>query len=59
MYLKKTINFLLIFKDKELMNYGAALSFYTMLSIIPILFVCFSVFTQTPSFDAYYDRLKN
>lgn len=59
MYFKKTINFLLIFKDKELMNYGAALSFYTMLSIIPILFVCFSVFTQIPSFDAYYDRLKN
>ncbi len=41
------------------MNYSAALSFYTMLSLIPILFLCFSVFTQIPSFDLYYDRFKS
>ena len=57
--LRKTIGFLALFKDKEVMNHSAALSFHTVLSLIPILFVCFSVFTQIPSFDVYYDRIKN
>ncbi|MCW1586589.1 YihY/virulence factor BrkB family protein, partial [Campylobacter jejuni] len=46
---------LLNLRDKEILNYAAALSFYTILSLIPILFVCFSVFTQISSFKAYYE----
>ncbi|WP_215457591.1 YihY/virulence factor BrkB family protein [Campylobacter coli] len=45
-------------RDKEILNYAAALSFYTILSLIPILFVCFSVFTQISSFKAYYEKAK-
>ncbi|TQR29567.1 hypothetical protein DMB92_08155 [Campylobacter sp. MIT 99-7217] len=45
-------------RDKELFIYSAALSFYTMLSLIPILFVCFSIFTQIPSFKVYYTKIK-
>ncbi len=58
MNLKNILRFLLLFKDKEIMNYSAALSFYTILSLIPILFVCFSVFTQISSFENYYERAK-
>ncbi|NDJ26951.1 hypothetical protein DMB95_03085 [Campylobacter sp. MIT 12-8780] len=56
--LKKIWRFVLIFRDKEIFNFSAALSFYTVLSLIPLLFVCFSVFTQIPSFKAYYERIK-
>ncbi|MCW1360657.1 YihY/virulence factor BrkB family protein [Campylobacter sp. US33a] len=55
---RKLWTFLLAFRDKEILNYSAALSFYTILSLIPILFVCFSAFTQIPSFDGYYDKVK-
>lgn len=58
MNLKNILRFLLLFKDKEIMNYSAALSFYTILSLIPILFVCFSVFTQISSFENYYEKAK-
>lgn len=58
MNLKNIWRFLLLFKDREIMNYSAALSFYTILSFIPILFVCFSVFTQIPSFKDYYEKAK-
>lgn len=57
--LLKIWRFALLFKDKEIMSYAAALSFYTLLSLIPILFVCFSIFTQIPSFEEYYERIKN
>ncbi|MCH5336570.1 MAG: YihY/virulence factor BrkB family protein [Campylobacter sp.] len=50
--------FLLLFKDKQILNFSAALSFYTILSLIPILFVCFSVFTQISSFKSYYEKAK-
>ncbi|MCX2682541.1 YihY/virulence factor BrkB family protein [Campylobacter sp. MIT 21-1685] len=54
----KIWTFIFFFKDKEIMNYAAALSFYTVLSLIPLLFVCFSVFTQISSFKGYYERAK-
>ncbi len=50
---------LLALRDKEILNYSASLSFYSILSLIPILFVCFSVFTQIPSFEAHYERAKS
>ncbi|ELS3708559.1 YihY/virulence factor BrkB family protein [Campylobacter upsaliensis] len=57
--MKRVFKFLLALRDKEILNYSASLSFYSILSLIPILFVCFSVFTQIPSFEAHYERAKN
>lgn len=57
--LKRIWHFVLIFKDKEIMLFSAALSFYTVLSLIPLLFVGFSIFTQIPSFKIYYEKMKN
>ncbi|TQR61086.1 YihY/virulence factor BrkB family protein [Campylobacter troglodytis] len=56
--LKQLWFFVLLFKDKEIMLFSAALSFYTVLSLIPLLFVGFSIFTQIPSFQIYYDKMK-
>ncbi|MDX2322737.1 YihY/virulence factor BrkB family protein [Campylobacter hepaticus] len=56
--MKKIFTILFYLRDKEILNYAASLSFYTVLSLIPILFVCFSVFTQISSFKAYYERAK-
>lgn len=58
MQIKKIYSFILFFKDKEIMNYSAALSFYTILSLIPILFVCFSILAQISSFKTYYEKAK-
>lgn len=57
--LKKSLYILRFFKDKELFNYAASLSFYTILSLIPLLLVSFSIFTQISSFKAYYQRFKS
>lgn len=48
----------MLFKDKDIMLNSAALSFYTVLSLIPLLFVGFSIFTQIPSFKIYYEKMK-
>lgn len=45
--------------DKDLMHFSASLSFHTLLSIIPVLLISFSVFTQLQSFDEYYIKIKN
>ena len=45
-------------KDKELMHYASSLSFHTMLSLIPILLISLSIFTNLPSFDVYYTKIK-
>lgn len=57
--MKRVFKLLLALRDKEILNYSASLSFYSILSLIPILFVCFSVFTQIPSFEAHYERAKS
>lgn len=56
--MNKIWQFIKALKDKELFIYSAALSFYTILSLIPILFVCFSIFTQIQSFKDHYERIK-
>ncbi|CAD7289452.1 YihY family inner membrane protein [Campylobacter suis] len=56
--LKFCLSLLLKIKDKELLHYASSLSFHTMLSIIPVLLVSFSIFTQMPSFGVYYDKIK-
>lgn len=45
--------------DKDLMHYASSLSFHTILSILPILMISLSVFTKLPSFDQYYEKIKN
>ncbi|HEF3552928.1 TPA: YihY/virulence factor BrkB family protein [Campylobacter upsaliensis] len=57
--MKRVFKLLLALRDKEILNYSASLSFYSILSLIPILFVCFSVFTQIPSFETHYERAKS
>ncbi|WP_270991495.1 YihY/virulence factor BrkB family protein [Campylobacter upsaliensis] len=57
--MKRIFKLLLALRDKEILNYSASLSFYSILSLIPILFVCFSVFTQIPSFETHYERAKS
>ncbi|MDL0089726.1 YihY family inner membrane protein [Campylobacter gastrosuis] len=45
-------------KDKELMHYASSLSFHTIMSIIPVLLLSFSIFTQMPIFSEYYGKIK-
>lgn len=56
--MKKILKGLFALRDREILNHAAALSFYSILSLIPLLFVCFSVFTQVPSFREHYERAK-
>ncbi|ARR00129.1 MULTISPECIES: YihY family inner membrane protein [Campylobacter] len=45
--------------NKELFHFAASLSFHTLLSIIPIIFVSLSIFTTMPSFKEYYIKIKD
>ena len=58
MQAKETLGLLKGIKDKELMHYASSLSFHTMLSLIPVLLISLSIFTQLPSFKEYYGRIK-
>ncbi|MBE3608990.1 YihY family inner membrane protein [Campylobacter californiensis] len=55
---KLWLNLALKAKDKELFHYASSLSFHTILSIIPVLLISFSIFTQMPSFSVYYGKIK-
>ena len=44
--------------DKQLFHFAASLSFHTLLSIIPIIFVSLCIFTTMPSFKEYYTKIK-
>ena len=57
--LKLLLKTLLNINDKELFHYASSLSFHTILSIIPILLLSLSLFTQMPSFSQYYAKIKN
>lgn len=45
--------------DKSLMQSASSLSFHTILSLIPILLISLSIFTKLPSFETYYEKIKN
>lgn len=45
-------------KDAELAHYASSLSFHTILSLIPILLITFSLFTKMPSFNDYYEKVQ-
>lgn len=57
--LKEFLNLLPTLKDKELFHYASSLSFHTILSIIPILLISFSIFTKLPSFEDYYAKIQD
>ncbi len=54
----KAKNFILLFRDSNLLHYASSLSFHTVLAFIPILLISLSVFTQMQSFEQYYDSIK-
>ncbi|WP_331774172.1 YihY family inner membrane protein [Sulfurospirillum sp. 1612] len=45
-------------EDKELAHYASSLSFHTILSLIPILLISFSIFTKMPSFKEQYGKIQ-
>ncbi len=45
-------------RDVELAHYASSLSFHTILSLIPILLITFSLFTKMPLFEVYYEKLQ-
>ena len=49
--LKKTID--------NLTLYSAAMSFYTIFSLIPVLLLVLSIFSSTPYFNKFYDKLQD
>ena len=46
-------------EDKEIAHYASSLSFHTILSLIPILLISFSIFTKMPSFKEYYSKIQD
>lgn len=46
-------------KDPSIAHYSSSLSFHTILSLIPILLISFSIFTKMPSFKEYYEKIQN
>ena len=45
-------------RDVELAHYASSLSFHTILALIPILLITFSIFTKLPLFEVYYEKLQ-
>jgi len=46
-------------KDPSIAHYASSLSFHTILSIIPILLISFSIFTKMPSFKEHYQKIQD
>ncbi|WP_197972073.1 YihY/virulence factor BrkB family protein [Nitrosophilus labii] len=55
---KKIINLYKNIYDENITLYASSLSFHTIFSIIPLLLISFSLFTKMPSFEKYYDKIK-
>jgi len=53
---KELISF---FKDHDLLHYASSLSFHTILALIPVLLISLTIFTHLPSFEKYYDKIRN
>lgn len=56
---KKALEFAKKLKDPSIAHYASSLSFHTILSLIPILLITFSVFTKLPSFKEYYIKIQD
>lgn len=48
-----------MFIDKELTLFAASLSFYTILTIVPLLFIIITVVTSLESFSGYYTNIQD
>lgn len=57
--LGEAIDFLKKIKDPSIAHYASSLSFHTILSLIPILLISFSIFTKMPSFKEYYQKIQH
>ncbi|AFL68948.1 YihY family inner membrane protein [Sulfurospirillum barnesii] len=55
---KECVEFLKKLRDVELAHYASSLSFHTILALIPILLITFSLFTKLPIFEVYYEKLQ-
>jgi membrane protein len=57
--LKEAFEVLKRVKDPSIPHYASSLSFHTVLSLIPILLISFSIFTKMPSFKEYYEKIQH
>ena len=64
--MEKIKNFLKQLNAKKIQNiineitiYSAALSFYTIFSLVPILLIVLSIFSNSPFFSEFYSKLEN
>ena len=48
-----------MFLDRELTLFSAALSFYTLLTMVPLLFVIITLVTTLESFSGYYTNIQS
>ncbi len=55
---KSGVEFFRKLRDVELAHYASSLSFHTILALIPILLITFSIFTKLPLFEVYYEKLQ-
>ena len=55
----EVLNFFRRVKDPSIAHYASSLSFHTILSLIPILLISFSIFTKMPSFKEYYEKIQH
>ncbi len=45
--------------DEELFLLASSISFYTLFSLIPLVFLVLSVFVSLPNFEEYHEKIKN
>lgn len=57
--MKKAYDFFKKINDPSIPHYASSLSFHTILSLIPILLISFSIFTKMPSFEDYYIKIQD
>ncbi|MDD2384836.1 MAG: YihY family inner membrane protein [Sulfurospirillaceae bacterium] len=57
--LKECGDFFKKLRDDDLAHYASSLSFHTILALIPILLITFSLFTKMPSFNDYYEKVQS
>jgi len=57
--IKKVFSFLKRLKDPSIAHFASSLSFHTVLSLIPLLLITFSIFTKMPNFKDYYVKIQD
>jgi len=55
---KEGVAFFKKLRDAELAHYASSLSFHTILALIPLLLITFSLVTKLPLFEVYYEKLQ-